>query len=309
MRKKYLLGERHGSGKWEEQTDIWDVPKMREKGKAIPHEREDRLGLFDSRRDPMNQPLESSHAYLIGASLAAQSYLNDLCSDRTDLNLDIDVARSSVLGLIDEAKGWTNEIIHQAKVYREFVAKGDRRRPIFVALKAIGIVFPGLRRLYRFSRKYQTVYKPEAVALNRLLDDMKFAVVSAIFEQGNPAADQWAELARLRIARIDQARAFIPLLVAELIEVAKIDDPAEIAAINAAAARDTDAFQAAETINASNPVRERFMIDNVRAAARPLLVQVGEEHVDRLAQAVGDSVPIHAAETGGLAARTQQPPP
>ena len=296
MSKKYLLGERHGSGEWERQTAFWSVPKMREGIKAMPREKDDFLGIFVKPVKPEAQPFESSHAFLVGACLLAQVYLNDVCSPRTKANFHY--YPNYFRKILNTAMKWAKQIEIALPQYQEFAKRFDRWKKL-VPQK------PDLLEIHAFGKKCDSTYAVDASLLSTYLLAASVRLDQVTTSKKGKASA--ISMVQLDLDAADELRGFIPGMVAELQDIMDIPKGYESSRVAKAAAKDTERATAYEPLTAANPARERAMVTNLTAAAPPLLVQLGDAHVDNMAKVVKASVPIHCDAKGGLEGVTRRP--
>jgi hypothetical protein len=179
--------------------------------------------------------------------------------------------------------------------YAEFlVAYGKRRRHSTRS-----------RQVQAFAVDFRDVYEPGFALLDRLLQAALYAFDG--YDPANPD-DSVAVKADFEQALDDIAanRAFLPRMAAGLAGLAGASDPKEMEDIGKLLAP-ADTRQGSAIIAAADPARERAMAENIAAAEAPLLVKVGDGHVESLQKLVGPSV-VAIRETQSLEDVTKQPP-
>jgi hypothetical protein len=239
----YLLGEHHGSGTWESQTKKWSrIGKMRESMKTVP-------GVKPEGAGPDLQPLESLHAFLLHACLHGKSRALALAtSNAADLPKvlkDISWAAGQVLAAEPVYTKWagTLPVDKSAKLEDDFL----------MAYVKHGVDAKIAQTLADNLITDLAKPSPDATTLERIKGS-KVALASQIAVFAGLAADL------AKVLRIGPQSASGVAISAELAAKAPV------------ALKDSAAMA----------VREEAMVANIKAATRPLLVQVGDGHVESL---------------------------
>ena len=287
-RMKYLLGEWHdyegdkkGTSKWMVETMYWQsIDKMTEGRAFMPHEPDDAAGRFDEVEfDAKNQALESTHAYLLGRLLQAHVVLNSLCSESTKLFLAHD--KSSALIEIAEIQEDLQQIGVMRAYYDNFVTSYE---------EVVHGSKPRLKLIYEFSTSFRAF---DDIRLSELRKHLT-ALDEELRKQEPGKAGLSGDRLKTAIAYIDMinnVRESLPVLAGDLVKIIDIKAETEVAGITALLPYDTKAGEKKpgeeEAQAAANEARERAMVANVRAAAAPLLVSIGNFHVVDVASEVG----------------------
>ena len=296
MSKKYLLGEEHGqeaTDKWYEQIGRWSgAGKLYEGGKELPRKDREKVGLT-AQADRNDQALEDRNAYLMTAVITLHDHLNPLCApwlaEHWQKSHSLELAR----GLVADVEQDMGEIDLSKREYAEFLAayekkkRGSRR----------------LRKIAKFAVNFRDKYAPELDKLRPLVASAKAAVEQ--FDPADPAgAAALAAQFEDAVKQIEAMRFVLVPMAAELI-VINVKSEAEEQALLAVLPPKLNS-NAKEVLDAVDPARERGMADNIRQAEPPVLVKLGDKHVDDLAAMIGPSaVPIHWGES--LEDETRQP--
>lgn len=295
MSKKYLLGETHGAAatdKWHEAVKFWSkVGKMFEWNKALPGSERREVGMPAD--DPQDQPLESRHAYTLIRVLQAHNELNVL-------------GASWVRSLWFEPSGGTvrQTIVNAQEALSALeLAKGDYDA-FLTAYEGAGKHSKRSQQVYAFATEFRDVYQPAMVTLDGLLQ----RAIDA-FDAFDPGASNVPQLKADFETALDEIaanRAFLSRMAAGLIGLTS-GNYADEAERLGKFLTPTDTGQRSEILHALDPVRERAMAFNIVFAEPPLLVKLGDDHVDNLKKRIGPSaVAIH--ETESLEDVTKQPP-
>jgi len=289
MSKKYLLGETHGDAavsKWRRATIFWSkVGRMFEWNKAMPPSERREVGMPAA--DSRDQPLESSHAYTLAVALEAHDHLNVLEAPWVKAHWNEPPRRNDVRPLLSKARETLREITYADEEYAAFRT----------AYEATARHSARSQKVYAFATDFKDVYLP---AVAKLMDLITAAIQAVI----NPRTTQ--AIFEKTLDDIAANRAFLRDLATALIALATAGHPREARRLKKLLAP-TDTTRAGEILDAVNPARERAMADNIAAAQAPLLVKLGDHHVDSLTRKLGRSVvPIHMDED--LETVTRQPP-
>jgi hypothetical protein len=289
MSKKYLLGEAHGDAagsKWRRATIYWSkVGRMFEWNKAMPLSERREVGMPAA--DSRDQPLESSHAYTLAETLWAHDHLNVLDAPWVKAHWNEPPRRNDVRPLLSKARETLREITYADEEYAAFRT----------AYEATARHSARSQKVYAFATDFKDVYLP---AVAKLMDLITAAIQAVI----NPRTTQ--AIFEKTLDDIAANRAFLRDLATALIALATAGHPREARRLKKLLAP-TDTTRAGEILDAVNPARERAMADNIAAAEAPLLVKLGDYHVDSLARKLGRSVvAIHKDED--LETATRQPP-
>jgi len=279
---KVLLGEIHRSGVWEEETKPWkNVAKMTEAFKRMPHEPDDTTGVFDvpwnPTKMPDGQPLESSHPFLFDSLMAAQGNFHTLLGTISHFPDDLSKWTTYAHSARDNL---TNIRLLYTGYYKPFAETFEKKLkptlkgPAPARLQTIFAVSTRLRNAHGDGGRKGL----ELVELSQVLKEIDAEMVSS-----KPTPKGWASGVAARIrpqtgVLVDVAKDLASILPASKDEAKMLDD------IMAT----PDPFKRPDAKDAVNPIRERSMAENIRAAAAPLLVQVGAAHAAPVAKLAGD---------------------
>ncbi|MDB5712068.1 MAG: hypothetical protein JWL96_4138 [Sphingomonas bacterium] len=264
---KYLLGEVHNDGTWAARTANWSsIPKLHESRKAIPG------------ADAGDTPgaLESMHAYAMQAALAAQTLLHPLhrawsVAQANRLAVAVPPLPPNFALMLAQGTRWTGELLTAGNQYRAFAQKYVARNgePAIAAVRA-------------FSATFEATYRTPIVEMST-----DIATLTGLGNQALAAAAQPQQ------DRIYANRAFLENIVTDLLALQAAVPAANVPRIQQISQRGAanDPI-AADYLAAGTPHREAAMINNVNAAAAPVMVQLGNAHVDPVAAGVADSVKI-----------------
>jgi hypothetical protein len=295
MSKKYLLGETHGdaaTAKWNAATQYWSqVGKMFEWTKALPSRERREVGMPAA--NPQDQPLESRHAYTLINVLQAQDRLNVLSASWVRDYWSGPGFKATVRSIVTDAREALSSVDFAKYEYGSFLTAFD----------ATLVHSKRSRMVQIFALEFRDVYEPAIAALDGFLQ----AAAEAIGASDMPKADAAAIDLKFKKALDDIAanRAFLVRMAAGLIGLtgAAGEELERLGSL----LRPTDQGQALEALNAPDAARERAMAENIAGAEAPLLVKVGESHVDDLKGLVWPSaVAVH--ENQNLEDLTRQPP-
>jgi hypothetical protein len=251
---KYLLGEEHGSGAWEDETAQWtQIRKMSEFEHMMPE------AAAAAPVPGHALPLESNHAFLMGAALMLHDNLNGIMA----------LGAAPPADLTDEVLFFVNQIRSAFQDYDNLVTPA----------RAAGGLNPQMTLIATFRDHFEATFLPAA---NRLR--VEFTAIKA----GNPAAG-WA-------GRVNADRAFLPDMARELRTIVGIAAHSQQGQrVEGVAA--SNQMVAADVLTAAvDPPREKAMAANINGAPAPLLVQVGDQHVLPLTKLVGDAVGLRKEE-------------
>jgi hypothetical protein len=285
MDRKYLLGETHGpaaDARWARDVQFWSqAGKMLESEMTIPREQGDK-GAFEEEPDPAQQPLESAHAWALYAALDSHNYLNMICSSWMKSNWPND--KPGVTGWIASAQKaldvaaatyWTE--------YYDFIAtyeKRKARRP------------DAIDRIYRFAVNFRDRYLPAILEIKVWLKSLQKVVDQYDPAQGAPPTG--LEGFDFPVEMIDKLRGALPDMARELLPINRIPAGGELDTLTGLLGKSEDF---GDTLGAVKPVRERAMCASIKAAKSPLLVQMGENHVQSVADLVGRDVAVPIPES------------
>ena len=294
MRHKYLLGEVHGSGVWEKETKPWNVAKMTEGYKNIPHEPDDTSRIFDVPWDPVRMPdgqaLESSHPFLFVSLMQARDNIEELLNVMQTSTDDstpqdwITWVRGSLASLADI------RVLYD--YYKDFLQTFETRFKRTLrdpATKSFRAVPHRLNLILSVSTRLRNAYWQGWTKGSELFDlTTAITQIDALIRDPRPPKKGWSA----------PVAATIRKRLGFFVEVAK--DVASIIAKDQQETRtlneimtNPNPVKRPDIMPALNPIRERSMAANITAAAPPLLVQLGAAHVDPVAKLVGaDAVPI-----------------
>jgi hypothetical protein len=240
----YLLGEIHGSGTWHSQTKQWSrIGKMGESMKALP-------GVQPEGAGPKRQSLENLHAFLLHICLHGKSQALALETSKPDglpeVLRQISWAAGQILAAEPMYTKWSGTLAEDesSQVEADFLAAYVR-------------------------------YGIDAKIAQTLADNL-------IADLAKPSPDaETLERIKGSKALLLGELGFFAKLAAELAKVMRIGSQsvsgkaitAELKAKVPIALKDSAAMA----------VREEAMVTNIKAATKPLLVQVGDGHVESVA--------------------------
>lgn len=294
MSKKYLLGEVHNSGVWEAETKPWgDVDKMTEAYKTMPHETDDKAGVFDVPYDPARmpdgQPLESSHPFLFASLMQAQGAVETLLDFmKTDPDEPQKWKTWVRAGLehLDEVK---TLYVDYYKPYWETFERKYRPTLRDPATRTYGAAPARLEKIYGISTRLRNAYYQgwtkgsELFELTRVLKE-----IDGVIRSGAAPRKGWSGETAATIRKRSGFFADVAKDVAALLPAT-----AEQAKIFGDIITTPDPFKRPDVLQAVDPIRERSMADNIGAGPTPLLVQLGVAHMDPVAKLVGPAaVPV-----------------
>jgi hypothetical protein len=266
---KYILGEKHKSGKWEEETRHWDVDKMREERTTIPREAEPGAEAFDEKLDPQNLPLESTHASLLTSALSAHDQLNFICSE-----IWISTWQAKKSNLVDSVKPILSDLEDVQTMYAWY----SRFAKIY---KDTGLQSDNKLGLVNSFSIWFSKHIEEVAELHQMLSSL---VPPKPNDPKVPTAQDSESVKQFKddIASINFSRMFLSTMVTKLLEIIEFADANEKAELGALS-KFRDRGDPVAVIIATNPSRERAMAANILAKDPPLLVQVGTGHIEGLA--------------------------
>lgn len=259
--KAYLLGEKHDASKWAEQTKEWSsVDKMVEARKSFP-------GIVTQKHDAQDQPLESMHAFLLHTALYARWALLSLQASK-----DAAASATAVTNYL-----WANDQILAAKSGYTRLTKAiiaDESEKAYDAETAF---------LEQWTKHLNNADIAKGIAT-------KLKTELALKNPGNDVLGRIADLKDgLTVAAAD-----LTALATDLAAVIGIA-PNSVKG-KAVAAEAASKVAVAPSASAAMSVREAAMAANINAAKRPLLVKVGDGHVESLGGLVPKSVKVRAAD-------------
>jgi hypothetical protein len=259
--KKYLLGETHHSGEWEKETQPWSrIAKMAEGGHMMPED----VSTHGAVGGVL--PLESVHAFLMGAI----TMLHNILNGHAQLGEEVPPQ-----GFYESVLFYLREIEKSYPGYDSYVKK--QKKP------ESGDFEGQTKRIVAFHTEFKATYLP---AVKRMIVDIK-AVIAKKPVEG------WK-------ARLNEERKILPIMGRKLGPVTGVDQESE----TGKGLRDVLRSNEMKGDEASFALREEAMAKNVRAGPAPLLVQIGDLHVVSVAGKVGaDSVAVK--ESVGLAKKTR----
>lgn len=288
MSKKYIFGELHGAAAnagWEEQVRNWSgIDKMFEGYKELPDRDLRDVGLpYDGERQEL--ALENLHAYLLLVVMRSITELNVLEAPWVRPLWTSPEFNGSVRGFIAGAKKQLAEADYPHKQYGDFAEAFENERRH--SLRS--------HQIYIFARKFAKVYHPGIEGLDTDLSVAAEAVDA--YDESDPAKAAEAETKfEGALDSIAAGRGFLRDMAMALVDLNEIVGEERQVIENLLAA--TDQHQGAEILKALDPARERGMAANVSAAASPLFVKTGSDHVENLTRMVGDrAVAIRPGES------------
>jgi len=256
----YLLGEYHDKSKWDEQVKEWKgIGKMQEFLKSFP-------GFDPAKPNKQKQPLESMHAFLLHASLIARSQMLLLEASQTPAAVVEEIlwAAGQILASED-----SYTLLGKAILEDESEESYEAETNFLEALNAKHFNAVDIAKQLAAKLKTDLAAKsPNAETLNRI-KDLKSLLAG---ETGTFAA-----------------------LATDLAKVIGIAPGSEKGKAVAAEAKSKVAV--APAASAAMGVREEAMAKNINAAERPLLVKIGDGHVENLAKLVAKTVKVRADKT------------
>ena len=256
----YLLGEYHDRSKWNDQVKEWKgIGKMQEFLKSFP-------GFEAAKPDPQKQPLESMHAFLLHTSLIARSQL---------LLLEASKAPTAVVEEILWAAG------------QILVSKGS------YAVLAKAIVEDESDETYEVETNFLEALNAKHFNAVDIAKQVAAKLKTALAVK-NPNAAALNEIKDLKALLAGQADTFADLAtdLAKVIGIAPASEKGK-----AVAAEAKSKVAVAHSASAAMGVREEAMAKNIKAAARPLLVKVGDGHVENLGKLLAKTVNVRADKT------------
>src|SRR3569623_673396 len=259
----YLVGEFHDRSTWAKQTAQWSrIAKSREGAKSFP-------GYEPAEPDKQDLPLDSMHAFLLHVALLARGQLLLLKADTKPIppprfGNELVWAMTQIM----DAKHGYEQVAEAIKENDD--AEGDAAESAFVT-------------------KFNSHYVNSASIMKQLAEQL---VACAAVKAPDATVTSKAAIAR-------------PLLVGEAEFLAKLAiDLAGMSGIKAHSAKGRAIAAEARSASyvapaASNAmgVREAAMAANIKAAGTPLMVQIGDGHVDNVAALVPGSVKVRADDT------------
>jgi len=270
--RKYLLGETHGSGAWEDETRQWSlIPKMRESHKAFPgvpakakakaKAKPGAAPKVPAKAKAKTLPLENAHAYFLHLTLGAHGILNEFRPNPA--------ARPSAPRL-DELIGFIDEMWNAALLNMTKEHDLDLEKPAHVALGDFilacnDIFIPKIRELLATAKKVRE-------EVQKSIENKAGAVQN---------------FTALVTGMIGEAK-FIPELTRSLTGMLGIGAGSGLAASIAAEA--ASPAHVALGASVAKGVRDVEMALNIKAAQPPLLVQLGDLHVEAVAALVPGAV-------------------
>ena len=256
----YLLGEFHDKSKWDEQVKEWKgIGKMQEFLKSFP-------GFDPAEPNTQKQPLESMHAFLLHTSLIARSQMLLLEASQTPA------------AVVEEILWAAGQILASKDSY---------------ALLGKAILEDESEESYEAETNFLE-------ALNNkhfnAVDIAKFlaAKLKTALAVKSPNAEKLNEIKELKALLAGETGTF-EALATDLAKVIGIAPGSEKGKAVAAEAKSKVAV--ASAASAAMGVREEAMARNINAAARPLLVKVGDGHVENLSKLVAKTVKVRADKT------------
>jgi hypothetical protein len=263
--KKYILGETHGSGSWEARSRNWTVDTMNEGFNALGNEQRSDTTANAPLGSNVLQPLEETLYVTLAAALTLQSLWRSAVP-LSDTELKHVATHPTFLKYI---KGTTDIIVARyGPKYSSYLSSNT--------LESLSTL------------KEQAFW----TFADSLMNDWgsKLTHVSTMIH--NAAANPLQKPAAA-IAVIDN-RGALDDLVDGVLTVSNLGEDAMVAGASSANIKSmSSAGGIAEAVRAASPLREQAMIRNIKAAAAPLLVQIGEEHLANVATGVGTSaVPV-----------------
>ena len=263
--KVYLLGEQHDASKWAEQTKEWSsVDKMVEARKSFP-------GIVTEQIDPKDQPLESMHAFLLHTTLLARSQL---------MTLEADKGAIPSAAVVENYLWYIGQILASKVGYTKLTKAilADQSQKPYAAETAL---------LGNLNSKYFNSIEIAKTLAGKLKADI------AVKSPGKEVLDRIKDLKELLVG---EAATFTALAadLAAAIGIAPGSDKGKAIAAEAASK-----VAVAPSASAAMSVREAAMAANIKAAKRPLLVKVGDGHVESLGGLVDKSIKVRATDTLG----------
>lgn len=321
--RKYLLGERHDQSDWAARSAHWDVDTMVEGGKDFP---EKPVAVGHDAPTQQNQSLESIHAYLLAVLLEWQSWLNmwletwqrqlvpaehddedDHLLEQELLALGIDdqaqqePGQDGNVGGPDEDSGedigdlglpeglddlLPADDIADALVFSEaaFASLNKEFEQIDIVIeryflfKEQGNSFPNIDQ---FHEQLEALCTP-------VMETMEGIKAMMALPPETPRAVALPMLENINRAPVQALVIAVQTLIGETPPSANTD---RIGAV-AGGAPFVNVGETTESLTLTNPYREAQMIRNINAARAPLLVKIGNNHVDRVGDAVAESVKV-----------------
>lgn len=291
-KKKYILGESHGSGMWEARTAGWDqIPKMLEGIKGFKAE-DDKHGevlnennlSVKGKAQAEGIPLEDSHHYTLGGILLAQQLLNSYETYKSDAMLKERITEV------------TNMLLQYVVVGHEWAGKmdaapaADSRQGRFLQIGQKTLASPAfalMKNIRKDTKDVSLLTKQEIATIQTHLTEVAALLLELI--DTRPMGGGFLGMGKSRQG------------------ADPIKNRDEVTKLSKAGAGSGE--QVISAIRQGSLVRELAMIENIKSGTKPLMVQIGDEHVDRVASAVGaDAVAVpKTADFDGMI--TENAPP
>jgi hypothetical protein len=285
--KKYLLGETHGDGSWAKRTDRWSyIPKMRESVRWFRPEpgaeqrSVDKAAQSAAINLSTGLPLEDINSVFLTKIMSVQQILGvfDSLTHAQDamniLNEDLMEVFTYLAQYFQVAEIWRRDEYPQGKKPPEgsrawnFMALGFGLTDYKAELAPVRALWKGTS---------SSLTKQEAMALRPMLQAFSELLIELI--DTRPQSN--------RLMRLWSPRSGADPL----------SNRARLVALSDATKPGSMVPGVDESIQEGNVLREPQMVANIRAASAPLLVQLGENHLQNVSAALGnDAVPVSKAQ-------------
>jgi Domain of unknown function (DUF4157) len=285
--KKYLLGEKHGDGSWQKRTDRWSyISKMREGVRWFrPEPGEERRSIDKAAANPVIDfagflPLEDINLGFLTEIMSTQQLLGDfdsLVPDQSAMNV-LNEQLAEIYTYLRQYRQITGIWLTDEYPSNALPPKGSRAWNFM----EVGFVIENYKAelapvLALKAGSVTSLTKSQAMALRPMLELLAGLLIELIDPRPRNTG-----LSRLWSSR----RGPDP-----------ISNRAKLTALSAANSQGDFAPGVKESIKEGNVLREPRMIENIKAASAPLLVKLGDNHVQSVSAALGSSaVPVREGQ-------------
>lgn len=293
-KKKYLLGEKHGDGSWQQRTDRWTyIPKMRESIRWFrPETPEEGRAVTKAEKNPVidlsqGLPLEDIHSVFLTKVMSAQQMLGDFdnlslaTTGPQLLNSELSECYTYLAQYYQVA-----EILHNEEFSGKTPPKGSRAWDLI----SLGYSFvhykTELNPVWEIDKKKAgALTKAQASALRPVLESLAELLIELIDTRPRETG---IKTGIKSVFGFEPNRVGPDPLGKSRAQLISLSDP-----------KSTGAFAVGflKALSEGNVLREEKMAENIKAAPAPLLVQLGSAHVPKMAAALGnDAVPVDVGE-------------
>lgn len=259
----YLVGEFHDRSTWAAQTAKWTrIAKSREGAKSFP-------GYEPAEPDKQDLPLDSMHAFLLHVALLARGQLLLLKADTKPIpppsfGKEIVWAMTQIM-----------DAEHGYKQVAEAIAENDDAE--------------GDAAESAFVTKFTGQYVNSASIMKQLAEQL--VACAAVKTPDATVTTKAADLKELLVGEAE----FLAKLAIDLAAMSGIKARSAKGRAIATEARSTSYI--APAASTAMGVREAAMAANIKSAGTPLIVQIGDGHVENVAGLVPGSVKVRADDT------------